>query len=229
MPGLRRRSGYKRVKHDWYREPPWLVDQMLDQLEADNEPFIGEVLDPCCGGGTIPARLIARGIPARGSDKIDRGYRGPFEVRSVFDISEQADNVMSNVPYVDAEKILRHLLNIVRRRILLVLPLPFLGSQERNALFREFPIHTLYPCSDRPSMPPGMMTGRHDESGALLGPPGRDGTAEYAWFRFEVGYRGPMRIRLLELAPLDRRQLRLPGLPQRPASLSDSPQASLWC
>jgi hypothetical protein len=226
MPGLHRHSGYKRVKHDWYCEPPWLVDQMLDQLEADGEPFEGEVLDPCCGGGTIPSRVLARGIPERGSDKVDRGYRGFFEVRNLFEITEPINIAMSNVPYVIAEEVLRHLLTIVRRRILLVLPLPFLCSRERVPLFRERPIHTLYPCSDRPSMPPGVAINRHDEFGALVQPRGKEGTAEYAWFRFEIGYRGPMQIRLLDPRPLDRRQLSL--LPPAKPVRGDPSQASLW-
>jgi hypothetical protein len=228
MPGLRRHSGRKRVKLDWYREPPWLIDQMLDQLAADGEPFIGEVLDPCCGGGTIPSRLLARGIPARGSDKVDRGYRGPFEVRNVFAIREPVDNIMSNLPFVDAEAILRHLLTIVRRRILLVLPLPFLGTKERRLLFREYPFHTLYPCSDRPSMPPGVMTKMWDELGALIGARGANGTAEYGWFRFEIGYRGRMHVGLLDEPPaLDRRQL--PLFRSESLTPDPAPQASLWC
>jgi hypothetical protein len=53
-PGLRRHSGYPRDQQEWYVEPRWCVELMLDQLERDGEPFEGEVLDPCCGGGTIP-------------------------------------------------------------------------------------------------------------------------------------------------------------------------------
>jgi hypothetical protein len=81
-------------------------------------------------------------------------------------------------------------------------------------------------ATDRPSIPPGVMTNVRDEFGALVQPRGKNGTAEYAWFRFEVGHRGPMQIRLLELRPLDRRQLSL-LLPEKPESPAP-PQGSLW-
>lgn len=223
MPGLHRHSGYPRDPHEWYVEPRWCVEQMLDQLELDGEPFEGAVIDPCCGGGTIPSACLARGIPARGSDIVDRGFG---TVCNLFDITEPVDNVMSNVPYKISVPCLRHMLTFVRRRILLLLPLTFWGSRERNALFRVSPPRLFYPCSDRPSMPPGRMTGRRDPLGALIQPNNSGGTAEYGWWRFDIGYRGPMEVRLLDLRPLDRRQLSLPAVlkpsPSAPA------QASLW-
>jgi hypothetical protein len=35
-------------------------------------------------------------------------------------------------------------------------------------------------ATDRPSMPPGVMTNVRDEFGALVQPRGKNGTAEYA-------------------------------------------------
>jgi hypothetical protein len=195
-PGLLRHSGYPRDRRDWYVEPRWSVELMLDQLECDGEPFVGEVLDPCCGAGTIPSCLLARGIAARGSDLIDRGYG---DVRNLFDITEPVDNIMANPPYRIAEACVRHMVSIARRRVLLILPLPFWVSRERNALFCELPPRLFYPCSDRPSMPTGVMTGRHDENGDIIQPDNTGGTAEYGWFRFDIGYRGPMETRMLGL------------------------------
>ena len=39
-------------------EPRWAVDIMLDAVDFD-----GEVLDPCCGIGTIVSACLDRGIP----------------------------------------------------------------------------------------------------------------------------------------------------------------------
>jgi hypothetical protein len=39
-------SGYARVDSDYYREPAWITDALLDAVQ-----FTGTILDPCCGGG----------------------------------------------------------------------------------------------------------------------------------------------------------------------------------
>jgi NAD(P)-dependent dehydrogenase (short-subunit alcohol dehydrogenase family) len=67
--GYRRNSGYLRADKDFYVEPRWVVYLLLDV-----EKFEGEVLDFYCGSGTIPSVCLERGIPARGSDIVDRAF-----------------------------------------------------------------------------------------------------------------------------------------------------------
>jgi hypothetical protein len=83
-------SDSDRQPEDWYPEPRFVVEQLLDA-----ESFEGEVLDPCCGGDTIVSVCLSRGIPARGSDIVTRGFG---EVRDLFTITEKVDNIISNVP-----------------------------------------------------------------------------------------------------------------------------------
>jgi hypothetical protein len=71
------------------------------------------VLDPCCGSGTIPSICLERGIPARGSDIVRRGFG---ELRDLFTITEPVDNIISNVPYKIAERCARHILKLARRK-----------------------------------------------------------------------------------------------------------------
>jgi hypothetical protein len=207
--GYPRNSGYDRVPRDFYVEPRWSIELLLDQ-----EEFIGEVLDPCCGIGTIPSVCLARGIPARGSDIVDRGFG---EVCDLFDIAEPVDNIISNVPYKIAEACARHMLTFVRRKVALVLPMTFWESRARNGFFREHPPRTWYPCSDRPSMPPGTMDGARDEHGAVIQPKADGGTMPYGWFVFDVGYCGPTRVELLRLKTVDaaREERLLPDLVER--------------
>jgi Putative PD-(D/E)XK phosphodiesterase (DUF2161) len=94
--GYPRQSGYARIDQDFYVEPRWVVHLLLDV-----EPLQGSVLDPCCGSGTIPSVCLERGVPARGSDLVYRGFR---EVRDLFSIIEPVDNIISNVPYKIAER-----------------------------------------------------------------------------------------------------------------------------
>jgi hypothetical protein len=172
------------------------VDQLLDAEEFD-----GEVLDPCCGGGTIVSACLSRGIPARGSDLVDRGFG---EVRDLFALTEKVDNIISNVPYRIAEACARHMFTIARRKVALILRMPFWESRERHGFFSEFPPHTWYPCSDRPSMKAGTMTDQRDEHGALVQPRNTGGTMPYGWWVWRIGHRGPTQVRLLALKPTTR-------------------------
>lgn len=88
--GYPRNSGYERVYRDFYVEPRWVVRLLLDV-----ESFEGAVVDPCCGTGTIPSVCLERGIPATGSDIVNRGFG---EVRDLFSITERVDNIISNGP-----------------------------------------------------------------------------------------------------------------------------------
>jgi hypothetical protein len=188
-------SDYERIPNEWYVEPRWCVEQLLDA-----EDFTGEVLDPCCGGGNIVAACLARGIPASGSDIVDRGFG---EVRNLFTITESVDNIISNPPYGNpkgiAEKCARHMLTLARRKVVLILRMPFWESRKRNSFFREFPPVRWYPCSDRPSMPNGKPVNERDRFGALIQPKSSGGTMPYGWFVWERGYCGPTIVKLLEL------------------------------
>jgi hypothetical protein len=66
------RSAYARTADDWYVEPPWVSERLLDA-----ERFDGGAHDPACGVGTIPGVLQSRGLPASGADIVDRA-RGRF-------------------------------------------------------------------------------------------------------------------------------------------------------
>jgi hypothetical protein len=180
--GYPRRSGYPRVDKDFYVEPRW-----VDHLLLDVETFIGTVHDPCCGTGTIPSVCMERGLAATGSDIVDRGFG---QVRDLFRLTEPVDNIISNVPYGTAEQCARHMLRIARRKVALILPMTFWESRTRDPSFREYPPVRWFPCSDRPSMPPGTVHGQRDRYGAIIQPPSRGGTMPYGWFIFERGFKG---------------------------------------
>jgi hypothetical protein len=178
--GYPRNSGYDRVDENWYVEPRWCVELLLDQ-----ERFDGEVLDPCCGSGTIPSVCLSRGIPARGS--ADRGFG---TVREVFTLMGPVDNIISNVPYGITERCARHMLTLARRKVALILPMTFWESERRDQFFRVHPPVRWYVCSTRPSMPPGVMSGERDPYGAIIQPRSSGGTMPYGWFIWERGFKG---------------------------------------
>jgi hypothetical protein len=197
--GYPRRSGYEYVPDGFYVEPRWVVDLMLD-----NEAFEGNGLDPCCGTGTIVSVCRDRGLSMRGSDLRDHGFG---ERLDMFDITERVDFIISNFPYGskhDGRHIherVEHCLNLVRRKMVLILPMTFWESRERYPFFHQYPPLWFAPCSDRPSMPPGHLDGERDHHGAIIQPPSSGGTAPYGWFGWKPGYQGETRVRLFGLKP----------------------------
>lgn len=182
--GNPRSSGYDRAAEDWYREPPWLVDALLDV-----EHFDGAVLDPACGGGTIPSCCLSRGIPAYGADIVDRGW----EVADFFDQSQPWDNIITNPPFNRAQEFVEHALSLARRKVAIVQRLAFLEGQKRRRLFETTPLARVWVSSRRACMPPGAGwgDGQRDQWGALRTQEGRGGAIAYAWFVWDKAHQGP--------------------------------------
>ena len=111
---------------------------------------------------------MERGLVATGSDLV---YRGFGEVRDLFNITGQVDNIISNVPYGLAEQCARHMLGLVRRKLALILRMTFWESECRAGFFRDHPPARWYVCSSRPSMPRTVMSGERDRFGAIIQPP----------------------------------------------------------
>lgn len=169
-------SGYARVTNDFYCEPAWVVEGLLDR-----ERFPGLSWDPSCGGGTIPKAMLARGLPCHGSDLADRGY-GTTGL-DFFRVTETTDNIVTNPPYGVIEPYIRHALTLAHSKVAILARLALLESTRRQALFRETPLARVWVSHRRVSMPPG---------GTDIKASG--GTVAYAFFVWEHGHIGPATI-----------------------------------
>jgi hypothetical protein len=141
---------FKRHADDWYVEPAWCWGALFSNVRIE-----GTVLDPCCGGGTGLEYCAAHGINAIGSDLVDRGagmVAADFLSREYPLI---ADNIVTNPPYRLTVEIAYQALHRARRKVALLVPLPFLCSQRRYELFSATPVSDVVILSRRPSMPPG--------------------------------------------------------------------------
>lgn len=167
-----RASGYDRVASDYYTEPRWAIDALLDV-----ETFTGMSWDPSCGGGNIPKAMIARDLPCIGSDIVNRGYG---ETCSFFDQAVGAHNIISNPPYGVIEDYLSHALKLADRKVVLLARLAFLEGQKRKAMFARTPLARVWVSSRRMSMPPG---------GTDIKATG--GTIAYGWFVWDHAHNGP--------------------------------------
>ena len=166
-----RASGYDRVANDWYVEPRWAIDALLDA-----EPISGLCWDPSCGGGNIPEAIKARGLPCLATDIADRGYG---QVGSFFNLSERVDNIISNPPYGVISDYLARALRLADHKVILLARLAFLEGKARRKMFAETPLARVWVSSRRMSMPPGLSDIE-----------AKGGAIAYAWFVWEAGYTG---------------------------------------
>ena len=166
-----RASGYDRVANDWYVEPRWAIDALLDA-----EPVSGLSWDPSCGGGNIPEAMKARGLECVASDIAPRGYGDVFDFLTS---GERADNIITNPPYGVIEQYAQHALAATTHKVALLARLAFLEGRKRQAFFRSTPLARVWVSSRRMSMPPGG-SGIEAKGGAIA----------YAWFVWEHGYTG---------------------------------------
>lgn len=167
-------GGYEREISDWYVEPAWCWDVLFDLVDMS-----GTVLDPSCGGGTGLEWCRARGVHAIGSDIVDRGAGACVADFLAPDYPWTADNVICNPPYKLTVDFAHKALAVTRRRVALLVPLPFLCSQRRYPLFRDTPVSHVIVLSKRPSMPPG---GRGIRASG--------GKEDFCWIVWTLGHEG---------------------------------------
>src|SRR5689334_9898169 len=95
LPDLRkmatRHSESVRAARDWYVEPSWCVDSLLDARD------ITVLHDPCCGRGTIVDVALRRGLAATGADIVDRA-NGRIPVRDFMHDDTLFQNMVTNPP-----------------------------------------------------------------------------------------------------------------------------------
>ena len=173
---------YPRDGLDFYVEPPWCVDLLLE-----NEYFFGSVHDPACGSGTIVRRCQDHRLSATGSDIVDRGHHQA----ECFDflgprwyIINYPDNIICNPPFKLADQFIRRALDVASHKVAMLVQAKFLYSQTRHALFTSTPPARIYHLSARPSMPPGEMflAGKIKASGGKL---------DYCWVVWSKDHKGP--------------------------------------
>jgi len=171
---------FERHSHDWYVEPSWSVDRLFERVR-----FEGAIHDPACGGGNIPTVARRHGYVSTGGDIADRGFEG-VELGDFLASTKTRENIVSNPPYVLAEKFVTHALRVIegRGQVAMLVRLAFLEGQTRGRrLFGPTPPARVLIFSRRPSMPPGNS---HSEA--------KGGKTAYCWCVWEPGYLGEPRL-----------------------------------
>lgn len=183
VKGNPRGSGYERQAQDWYVEPRRAIDELLDV-----ETFRGLISDPACGGGNIVQACLDRGLPAIGSDIVDRGWRSPKlagDDPQLRDFLEQratsAMNIITNPPFNLAVEFALHAMELVEGKVCILQRTTWLEGERRyQALFSKGHLMRVWQFRSRISMPPGDSTS-----------PAVGGSVAFAWFVFSRAHNGP--------------------------------------
>lgn len=222
-------SGRKRNSHphDWCVDESWVAWQLFRALgDFAQEREAGEVIwDPCAGSGRTMVTFAEAGFPVAMSDLVDRIDPALFEeaahqptffsadfLELTTERSARPCSIVCNPPYSYiegiAEAFVRHALTIAARRVCMVLPIKWQGSQTRFQLFdQDRPPQAILVLSQRPSMPPGDMIPALEAANKAF----KGGVVDYAWYVWNVQEPTPRhQSRICWLPPLDRPELLVP-------------------
>lgn len=170
---------WQRDEYDWYVEPRECTDALLAI-----EQFKGNVWDPACGSGNIVKSCQQFGLEAFGTDIRQRS----FELLKIHNFLDGGPprpfkNIICNPPFGSAEEFVRLAISLtpLGGKIAMILPLVWMaGFSSKRDWLPSSPLKAVFPISPRPSMPPGAVI----EAGVKPG----NGTKDFAWFLWEVGY-----------------------------------------
>lgn len=185
---------HERAARDWYVEPDWAIDLLLD-----HERFDGVNVDPCAGQATIPLAFCRRGAICLGSDLLPQHPMVGAVDFMAWPVNRFVDNIIFNPPYDRAEEFILQACRHTRGKVAALVQEKFPYSEGRHLFFeqRARPAK-IYFFSSRPSMPPGEML----RDGSLTASGGK---VNYIWMIWDRNRIGPPTCHwLIKPAALDR-------------------------
>jgi hypothetical protein len=109
------------MEHDFIRTPRSITEALMRY-----ETFTGSILEPCCGDGAIAKVLLDKGYEVTASDKYDYGYGGQ---QDLFNLVDDYDNIITNPPFGQQQKVKKHLMVLVRKKLALLWYVKNLGNE----------------------------------------------------------------------------------------------------
>jgi hypothetical protein len=168
---------------DHYVEPAWVSERLFAV-----EPFIGEVIDPACGFGTIVKVAWAAHLPSVGWDIEDRGF--PLAWQGDFLSSRQpVCNIVTNPPFGLVREFAEQALMLARHKVAMLFPTARLNAAR---WLEATPLAHIWFISPRPSMPPGHII--------AAGQKPAGGKTDFCWLVWSQGHSGPTQIGWLRKA-----------------------------
>jgi hypothetical protein len=191
----------------YYPTPPSAVRALLSV-----EQFRRKVWECAAGEGHLAEALREAGHNVIATDVVDRGYsrgfHGPHWDFLARGENEPGADIITNPPFESAHAFIAHALKLLapelrdhlrapsRRslaactppKVAMFLRLAFLEGRTRGAWFPSTPLARVYVMSARVNIQRGKIAEAGD----------RGGTMAFAWFVWQLGYRGPPILHFLD-------------------------------
>ena len=160
-----------RPKNDFYPTP---VEGTLGLLRV--ETFVGDIWEPACGNGAMSKVLEWAGYKVISTDlePLDYGAQGDFFLYP----SPLAPNIVTNPPFRLAQEFADRALSLGCKKLALLCKLTFLEGKARGHWFPNTPLKNVYVFSERLTM---TRRGEPRTGGGMIA---------FAWYVWELGYRG---------------------------------------
>lgn len=179
-----------REDEDFYATPPFVVKELLKQLEIEGVKIHRTVLDPCCGMGHILDSL-PEGYKKLGVDLIDRKWPGTVQKDFLSNKEHYSEtDIITNPPYSIALDFMKKSLEAVDDGAIVAafLKIQFLEGKKRYPFLVENPPLYVMPYAQR------VNCGKN----GIFQDEGRGNSmAMFAWFVWQKGFKGTTKLKLL--------------------------------
>jgi hypothetical protein len=171
---------FERDPHGHYIEPAWISRRLFEAV--DFGPKHAQVLDPCCGWGTILRSACNAGFSPLGADIVDRRNDPlafadfPFVVSDFLDssgIPGRVWSVVCNPPFDKGREFSERALEVARFKVAILTPLRRLPAAR---WLNRLPLEAVYVLTPRPSMPPASYLSAGEKPGG--------GKQDFVWLIF---------------------------------------------
>lgn len=156
---LTNRSAIDRSKTDFYPTPPDVTIALLDFLESHEmlDPKSMRIWEPACGTGDMAEVMKARGYEVECTDLHETGY-GTSGVDFMTNDRCWYDWIITNPPFSQTEKFIRHALDL-RRPCAFLVKSQFWHAKSRVEIFWENRPSYVLPLTWRPDFLRGAKGG----------------------------------------------------------------------
>lgn len=188
--GARNTASCDRVNNDFYATPPFVVKELLKQLDLLSIKLDNTILDPCVGMGHI-LDTIPNTYNKKGLDIVDRGWKGTIiQDFLLYEEKQPNTSIILNPPYNIALEFIEHCLDLVDDNAIVCafLKIQFLETIKRyNFLIKNPPLYV---------MPYAKRVGC-GANGKFIKEGKGNSACMFAWFVWKKGNKDLARIKLI--------------------------------
>jgi len=165
---------WQREENEHYVEPEWCSARLFEV-----ERFEGTIQDPACGFGRVVSSAHAAGLPAFGTDLVDRGFQGLRSQADFFGQTTKVSNIVSNPPFDIFKEFTQHALSLTSRKVALIWLVRTLPAAR---WLQQTPLARILYLTPRPSMPPGHIIAAGEKPGG--------GKQDFCWLIWDHAHVG---------------------------------------